>query len=1422
MQKLSWKSIQEQFPKYAVKYKNEFRELFTKSGKSELSIEDIDDYLATETSIVAYKIGSYIRYFQDNTGQMIGRVEVSDDNGDSRAFDATGALQGYVINGFTYNAQGELLAQSDIISSLLVKENRIQANKKASQECAGCGRYFNTELVNHYGMAIYLCPTCLNKEKEIVENLLLVTEKKSFRNLVNWFKQASSYGHHKTVRLKRIENYDVILEDVWFYDEQGERKDKHNEVLIFSTTDFETKYTSKFDSYIDASAYYNSIENIEYIKGILNLSKQASYELEKFKSKTIGDYEVQLNEVYFEEDTKRSYDSSEVSLWPVEYSKGKPGKLPSREPIKIKKFYDMVEAEEMYTKINTEEDFNLLNTKHATTEQVLYIDYASGKFESWFYSEGDKNRYISSYDIDEIISNAKGDDFTKFILTEEAKMFRRGNKKADSPLEIVVKDETGRELQRMDSVQFMKAMEAPRNMNVADGIKKYNETHSEKAELVVKTSNKKADALQTKGFPFDKKYSLSEIKMMVRDQDITTIQYKELLKQYWEDRGDVPMYANPVDIQHRQHVELPKQADTTEQATLFDINTVDEVINKLQSELQIPFVQAYKSTLGGADRVTIMIKVSLDAKDTWAGGYFENSRRLNFSVERDGTVEQFSKSFKIPTKFRKTKVKSIEDLITKLNTYFASVRNIVAMKQAYKALKLRWISTLNKFSTDRIEDRPILRQLQKEAGLPVTGYITEQEYDAILKAASEYGWAIETESSEIIASTKQADERLINPHIYVPESYSPLYEERTPNPAEWTSYSMEDITEDEEEQPSKYIPKKKQRGKYNLHEIVLTPEGRGRIVMKQVDYKPFNYTVALTGKDEITIVEESQIQRLASINKQAYYLKEYLKNPSVVNKAKRDGLIAIENEDLTILGLIAKMYEWDEMEHGVPSYIYDMTEKELESQGEEMPEDIRRIEEGIKSYNMGNIAKQAKRNDARYFATVQLEVWVDGRMLETADTDIVKIRNSKDSETDKIYKAEHEVKYLVERALDSLQINSQYSDAISINNIHQTSIEVDERYHDIDYVSLVTPENEELEKESSLTKMSYIEKKEDGYYVRGEKGKNLGGSYNSRDEAEERLREVEYFKHKGDSIKEPWEMTENEYKHQVINNGEWEKKEKTHWLYEEAQTANPSLKKAWEMDIYLATDKTFSWLHKKAIIKALSEGKLVPAEVLADYPDLQKQGNKSAKSVGWLRDKFLNKIEKIADVAAEVNDEFKKEREDGEGKGVSLMEYYTTGRYHGIEKPLSEDAITKSQAEKLMEDLVYQFKTELFAIYNISSNKADDIVEEPKGVSMKDIEELEEATEKEAVIESTKQKYIVVDNDFNRTHYKDLIGRIFDTAPSYAQVKVIDENTEKESAIEKEITYYPMDSISTGYPSTQYLKDIVEPVKQPEGKYLSY
>ena len=79
-------------------------------------------------SIGFNKQGDYTRFFYDNVGQIIGRIEVAED-GNAFAYDTFGNLVGKSWEGKTFNAQGDIVAQSDILSSLLIREERVIAKK---------------------------------------------------------------------------------------------------------------------------------------------------------------------------------------------------------------------------------------------------------------------------------------------------------------------------------------------------------------------------------------------------------------------------------------------------------------------------------------------------------------------------------------------------------------------------------------------------------------------------------------------------------------------------------------------------------------------------------------------------------------------------------------------------------------------------------------------------------------------------------------------------------------------------------------------------------------------------------------------------------------------------------------------------------------------------------------------------------------------------------------------------------------------------------------------------------------------------------------------------------------------------------------------------------------------------------------------
>jgi len=59
--------------------------------------------------------------------------------------------------------------------------------------------------------------------------------------------------------------------------------------------------------------------------------------------------------------------------------------------------------------------------------------------------------------------------------------------------------------------------------------------------------------------------------------------------------------------------------------TIFTINTINKSVRKLKSGIKAPYKSVQYSTLGGEDRVSILILISLDKKSSWSGGYVENS-----------------------------------------------------------------------------------------------------------------------------------------------------------------------------------------------------------------------------------------------------------------------------------------------------------------------------------------------------------------------------------------------------------------------------------------------------------------------------------------------------------------------------------------------------------------------------------------------------------------------------------------------------------------------------------------------------------------------------------------------------------------------------------------------------------------------------
>lgn len=85
----------------------------------------------------------------------------------------------------------------------------------------------------------------------------------------------------------------------------------------------------------------------------------------------------------------------------------------------------------------------------------------------------------------------------------------------------------------------------------------------------------------------------------------------------------------------------------------------------------VPYVSATIGTLGGKDRPSIMLKVSLTPKQNWPNGIFQNSEHGLFSLDWPGrSIEYVSGDLlKNRPKFRKCKFKNPQDAVNRLVTY---------------------------------------------------------------------------------------------------------------------------------------------------------------------------------------------------------------------------------------------------------------------------------------------------------------------------------------------------------------------------------------------------------------------------------------------------------------------------------------------------------------------------------------------------------------------------------------------------------------------------------------------------------------------------------------------------------------------------------------------------------------------------------
>jgi hypothetical protein len=93
-------------------------------------------------------------------------------------------------------------------------------------------------------------------------------------------------------------------------------------------------------------------------------------------------------------------------------------------------------------------------------------------------------------------------------------------------------------------------------------------------------------------------------------------------------------------------------------------NQVDVIKDELGKEFP-SLNQVSTSTLAG--HTSLFIRISLDPRETWINGFFENSRYGLFCIS-DGKIELIAKGLGTQ-KLRKGNVKTVEDVMKKLKMW---------------------------------------------------------------------------------------------------------------------------------------------------------------------------------------------------------------------------------------------------------------------------------------------------------------------------------------------------------------------------------------------------------------------------------------------------------------------------------------------------------------------------------------------------------------------------------------------------------------------------------------------------------------------------------------------------------------------------------------------------------------------------------
>lgn len=118
---------------------------------------------------------------------------------------------------------------------------------------------------------------------------------------------------------------------------------------------------------------------------------------------------------------------------------------------------------------------------------------------------------------------------------------------------------------------------------------------------------------------------------------------------------------------------LKEGRDLVTEQDAFTYDELEQSVEKINKGIKAPYVHAYYSTLGGKQRPSILITFSLDNKKDWPQNILQNSRWVKLYFSNKGVLELNAQDYKLPKKFRKTKVKNVDEAIKKINKFIQEI-----------------------------------------------------------------------------------------------------------------------------------------------------------------------------------------------------------------------------------------------------------------------------------------------------------------------------------------------------------------------------------------------------------------------------------------------------------------------------------------------------------------------------------------------------------------------------------------------------------------------------------------------------------------------------------------------------------------------------------------------------------------------------